>query len=808
MSWTDAREPFRWRELLPASLVMIALLALFHGGVVWGTHVFCGGDLVNNDWPLRAYWLREGFLTGWYSASFSGYPFFANTQAGVLYPPNLLYWCGLPIERAATLLVLGHMLFGGLGAYALMRIGVGRAAALFAAMLWMCGGYQTMRLTNGVVIFTYGMNWIPWMARAAERCGPGNGRATAALGVAGGMQFLAGAPQLVHIAWGGLLVWIAARVVAERGGRALAIAGHAAAALALTAAIAFPQLVASREFAAQGVDRGGDGNWAYIVKDSLAPRLLATQFVPALFDVGNAEATYWGSDVGFLETNAYIGLPSMMLAAFGAAVLGIRAWASAEDERRRALRWLAVLLLLALGSLPVALGQHGPVYRLLFDWVPGFAMFRVPSRWLLWSAAPAMVLAGIGVQAMLDEASAGERARRNAWLAVAAASVLALAGLRALLVPVLQAFNIDAVERFRNPEAMEIVVGAASRAATWALAAGAAAAGAGALAVFRRYSPRAMVGVLAALVAVDLMLFWAPYRTTMPLDGPREDIPSEAYYHRIRASAFREFFYPETPLAKALQDAPDGRLCFTDSLYSFYTDEYTREIYADRPSVHGIESMRGYYPLLLRGYVADVEEIAFADVAAEHRPPSGAFLRLPALRERWPLDAYNGRNLLMYIDRFESPEARDELLAMGVAPKAEWMMGQQWRLELWENPHAAGWAWLSREAAWPGLGGRVADAAPAAIERSADRTAFDIDVPRDGLSLHFAEVDYPGWRIAATRGDERVEGTGRTIALGAGTWHVERTFHLPGAVRAGLPVAAAAFLAGCALVLMPRRRAA
>lgn len=790
-----------WPRRLVVPAVLFGLLVLFHGGLVWGTLVLCGGDIVNNDVPWRWYWTHHGPLTGWYASSFSGYPFFANIQAGVLYPPNWLYFSGLPVERTTTLLVLGHLALGGWGFYRMARLRLELAPALVAAALWMCGGYQMLRLTNGVVIFTYTLAWLPWIWWAAERCGADNPRATARLALFGAMQILAGSPQVVHITWGGCLLWMLLRVLFERTRRArLALLAHGAAAGVLAVMIAFPQLAATREFAAGGAGRSAGPDWQYLTDGSLEPRALWTGLFPELFDAGNREETYWGTQAGYLEMNAYIGIAALALALFAVAAL------LPALDRRRDRRWMIGFAALALTGLLIALGRHTPLYRLLFHAVPGFDLFRVPARWQVWLVAPLCLLAGWGIQLLCQTPGEPTPPRRLwAWVGAVGGLLLLCVLVRAALDPLLRALGLHALPLARVPEAVERWQATAAGAVTWALGM-LVAAGALGLAVLRgRLSSRLGIALIVGVLVIDLLRFWHPYREPLPTDIHPHELPSEAPFHRIRADAFREWFYPETELVAEMRARTDGRFVYTDDFIGFHFDQFARELSGERPAVFGLAGMRGYQPLQWAPYVeefgallpADLRDLAFRSSS----------LRLPELGERWPLDAYNATHVLSYLPAVVTGQER-HFEALGLRRVTRLATG----LEIWENPHAAGWAWVSTDATWPGLDGRQPEADVVVVERTPDAVRLVVDVPEPGGTLHFAEVDYPGWRIRVRRpGSARVvlEETGRSIRLPeAGTYDVERVLRLPAATRASL---APSFLmglvtAGFALGLLRRQR--
>ncbi len=777
--------------------LLVLGMALFHGGAVWGSVVFCGGDIVNQDYPLRAYWLREGFTTGWYASSFSGYPFFANTQAGVLYPPNWLYWLGLPIERATTWLVLAHTMFGGWGFYRLARRRFDRLPAAIGAFVWMFGGFQILRLVNGVLIFTYSLSWVPWIWRFADECGPENRRATAALALCGAMQFLAGAPQLVHIAWGGLGIWLILRLVFFEGDwrSRLKIAGHFMAAGLLMTIVVFPQLYASKQFASLGANRGADESWEYLTDGSLEPRMLMTDLLPGFFETGNNEYLHWGAvETGFYESNIYPGIVGLLLAGFAAIVL-LAGWRKGGPEggglSREDRRWVVGLLTLFVVGLLVGLGKNTPLYKLLYEFIPGFKLFRVPSRWQLWTFLTIAYGAAWGAQLLVRAIETRENETRRRVIVWSVTSGVALVGLLFLyvfLIPTLEWFGFDQMPIAADPDIAAHLIRTAGKSVQMALVLVLVVGASGVLLLKEKLAPRVAQGLVVGALVLDLFLFWLPFRTPIPLDIPRFDLPSEAPYHRIAANEFQTYFYPPTDLVESLESHLSGRLFYDDSMIGYFTDEFTRELSCDRPVMFGLQSMRGYYPLSLKSYVDDFRQLS----EREGDPPSrqGAFLSAPDLVRDWPLDAYNATHVLLYIERVRSEGFRARLHDMGLRPAGQFTF-PGFLLEIWENPDAAGWAWLSTNSQWPGLDERLPNAVPQNVERTADRQALDIEVPAEGLTLHFSEVEYPGWRIVAeNQVGERLESEGRSIALPVGRWRAERAFHLPFATRVSMPLSA------------------
>lgn len=88
--------------------------------------------------------VKSGAFPFWDPHSFGGgYPFFANGQSSVLYPPRLVAALTTDPSRSHDLLSMLHVFLAGLFMYALMKeFRVGFSGALLAAVAWMFSGFN------------------------------------------------------------------------------------------------------------------------------------------------------------------------------------------------------------------------------------------------------------------------------------------------------------------------------------------------------------------------------------------------------------------------------------------------------------------------------------------------------------------------------------------------------------------------------------------------------------------------------------------------------------------------------------------
>ena len=374
---------------------------------------FGGGVLTDYDlytyfypyWDYRAAALLDGRLPLWNPDLFTGVPFLANAQTGVLYLPNLLF-LGQSASQAVNWSYVLHIWLACAGMYLFLRRGAGTGllGAWAGGLAFGLGGFFAAQA--GHINQIQAAAWLPWLALAFYKAHEGRSvRWLVAGGVALGLQITAGHPQetffsLVALAaLAGYLALLSHR--AGRGGPpgatwrrvqrlprpAVAVAYSGlllAGVLALGLGLAAAQLLPALELAARSI-RAGGLPYPEAVSFSLPPWELLRAFLP----------TY--HDPPFSEYVAYTGAAALMTAAIAAPWWG----------KRYSYNLTAYFAGLTVAGVVFALGRYLPIYELFYDHLPGFALFRVPARWLFLAAFGLAGLAGLGIDAL----AAGERLR-------------------------------------------------------------------------------------------------------------------------------------------------------------------------------------------------------------------------------------------------------------------------------------------------------------------------------------------------------------------------------------------------------------
>jgi hypothetical protein len=316
-----------WRELL--ALAFLALLTIlffwpvFFAGY-WLPHG--GGDLVSFLWPQYSFAgeaIRSGSIPLWNPYLYSGAPFLADNQAGVLYPINLLAFLIFPNLSYQVMegLVIFHIWLAGAAMYVALRVwpplnppretggtqeGVRFLPALLGAIAFMFNDVLITHIGNLNLIAVAA--WLPLILALYAR-GLSERRASwiSGSGVVFAVALLAGHAQMTAITLVGLIAVAAWQIIAAPGGRARVI-GLAL----LTPLIAFGltalQLLPALEMTRYSLRAGL--SYEEATAYSLPPAALASTFSPLLFGRGAAE--FWGPWER-VET-MYVGVVPLLLA--------------------------------------------------------------------------------------------------------------------------------------------------------------------------------------------------------------------------------------------------------------------------------------------------------------------------------------------------------------------------------------------------------------------------------------------------------------------------------------------------------------
>ena len=200
-------------------------------------------------WHVRNAALLSGHLPLWSPDLFMGVPLLANSQLGTFYPPN---WIVAPLDPpdGIRVSILLHVAWAAIGTYLLAKrtLGVGRSAALTAAVIFAFGGHVGAHVKQ--INQLQGLAWLPWLIYLFDRALSRPISGTILLGIGLALQFFTGHTQTVFITGVALAIYaLCTRPV--RGLITLALAG------VIALIFAVPQLIPTLELTELSNRRGG-----------------------------------------------------------------------------------------------------------------------------------------------------------------------------------------------------------------------------------------------------------------------------------------------------------------------------------------------------------------------------------------------------------------------------------------------------------------------------------------------------------------------------------------------------------------------
>ena len=407
-------------------ILPIAVLGVFLAPLLpelAGARLLVFRDASITHFPVQAYSLaleRAGEVPFLNVAASNIEPLLANPNTVTLYPTHLLFHV-LPTAAAFNLHLLLHVLWAFCGSAALCRrFGAGRNASWIGGATYAFSG-PFLSYASAFANATAAAAWAPWAISEAMRLGDAirtrdsrrATRATLALGIALGLQVLAGEPAIS--AWTGAAVLAAAVATSRRSLSRLAVAGAAAAALAVL--LASPQIATTA--AAIPFSFRGEHLFSRDQFNAAAnvPLRAIETFLPLVFGAPRpvASGAFWAYRI-FDSLQPYLYSLNFGLAG---AILLASALAIRSFRRSR-----TVLALLAAGGLfaLLSLGFQTPLFEMLYALKP-LRHFRYPIKFALPWALCGAILVSLASRLWVSVETS-----RRALLGVSVAAAAVLAG--------------------------------------------------------------------------------------------------------------------------------------------------------------------------------------------------------------------------------------------------------------------------------------------------------------------------------------------------------------------------------------------
>lgn len=373
-------------------LLLLALTLLMLGDVLFASNRTVlageGTDLSAMFLPWRHFGfteLREGNLALWNPFVFSGTPFFGGAQSALLYPVNWLHVI-LPLGLAVNLEIALHLFLSGFFTYLWCRYrGVTRTGAFLAGVLYMFCGPRYLHMYAGHLPHLAAMTWPPLIFLVIDVLSRTAQLRWCLIGVAAvALQILAGHPQFTY--YTGLAALVYTGLCLTTTGQRLKLCVGFVLIYAGGAAVSSVQLMTTIGTASESVRAGGTA-LEFAASSSLPPENLLTFLLPFIWG-DLAELPYFGR-WHLWEVSLFTGVAGLSLALYGLAY---------GDRTQRRFSGTMVLLLTVL-----ALGASTPIFRSLHEFLPGYNLFRAPSRFGFLVSLFLAMLAGVGFGRLTTE---------------------------------------------------------------------------------------------------------------------------------------------------------------------------------------------------------------------------------------------------------------------------------------------------------------------------------------------------------------------------------------------------------------------
>lgn len=344
-------------------LLWTVLWGIYFGTLLLGIDRLPNGDFSGQFHAFSLFQAREmidGRLPIWSSGSFAGFPFAADPQSAVFYPPRwltvLLSSLGSFTYYALTLEALFHVWLAGVFTYWLaFDLTDRRGPALFAAIAFGLGGYVVSYPIQQLAILET-MAWLPLILLLLRRSVlPGStARPLLAAAVIMGVAVLAGHPQsLLHIGYLAAAYYLFLTRRARWGWRT--VLGWGALFTVIAAGIAMAATLPAARYALE------------TTRDAVTYEFVSTGFplLDFLQVVVPGALTVWSPQ--------YIGLAGFTLA--------VLAWFGRRESGRDDLRSEIVFWsVTAVVAAWLSLGDNGIIFELVYRIAPGVSLFRQQER--------------------------------------------------------------------------------------------------------------------------------------------------------------------------------------------------------------------------------------------------------------------------------------------------------------------------------------------------------------------------------------------------------------------------------------------
>ncbi|GAK57009.1 hypothetical protein U27_03973 [Candidatus Vecturithrix granuli] len=399
--------------LTVAGLTLICVL--FFSQLLFSGEIINATDILTQQY-FWSFFIHENLFTDpcfqtWLPYINAGTPFSGGLDL-VFQPVTLLTLLLFPAHIAINYEVVLYLFFMGVGMYLYMReLRLSQLSAFLAALFFMLNGEIVSLINAGHVNKIGAISPTPLVFWALERALRRKTLSAFLLtGAALGFQFWHSHVQISYYICIAVGIYFVMRVGLlyrqqrdlKQFSRFIVLGIVMVLVFLLLSAVRFLPLISF----AQVSERAEGVSYEFATSWSMPPEELVTYIIPGFFGFRRAnhyedeqnvlDVPYWGR-MPFTQTGRYFGILPLLLV--GLALCFVR------NKHVLTLGVIALIVLL------LGMGQYIPIYKLLYAYIPGFNMFRVPQMILFLFAFATSALAGFGAEWLIIDLTE-QKARR------------------------------------------------------------------------------------------------------------------------------------------------------------------------------------------------------------------------------------------------------------------------------------------------------------------------------------------------------------------------------------------------------------
>ncbi len=367
------------RKLITPFVFFSVFTAVFGFNIIFRGEVLFTGDNFDLLFPQKHFWINEvksGRIPLWNPYILSGTPYLADINLGTFSPVNLVYLLINPVEKAGSLIFIVEFFLIGLITYFCARYyRISDIGAIISGLSFSCSGIMLNYVSN-LAIFNTAF-FIPLVillthiALKKKTLGM-----ILILSTVYAIQILSGHAQITFYTGLLMVVIIFLNDFTKPVKKLLIVLLILVIAVGLSAV----QLMPFLEFT--GFTPRINQGYQWATQGSLAFKDIAKFIFPKFIYF----FTGW-TDFSAKVNLGYIGIIPFVLVLF-----------NLFSKKTFAKLYLG----LAISAIIIALGNHTPIYKLVYLLVPGFSSLRYPSQAVVIYSFAASVLAGSGFDSLMD----------------------------------------------------------------------------------------------------------------------------------------------------------------------------------------------------------------------------------------------------------------------------------------------------------------------------------------------------------------------------------------------------------------------